>query len=78
MTRYLRRHGVDVLDYRQFRDSTIEQTLLLVRRGDSSVAAGMRTLLGTGRVVYEPDDRLLLDLTLLLGPDVLPLVRLDP
>lgn len=70
-TRELRREGLDVVYYGTA-DTTVDSTLILVRRGP--LAAGHRVLraLGAGRVREAPDPLPRVDVTVLLGPDWRP------
>jgi hypothetical protein len=77
VTLRLRRRGVDVVYFGSAEGGPRDSTWIVVRRGDSSAALALRDLLGLGRIVVEPDPRLLLDLTLLLGTDAAALDR-DP
>jgi len=78
MTSRLRRAGIDVVYFGTARESALDSTLILIRRGDSSFAGRIREAIGGGRVVMEPDDELLLDASVLLGFDVAPEVRINP
>ncbi len=70
-TRRLRHAGIDVVYYGTSTDTALASTLILVRRGDSSFVGRIREVLGTGRVVLEPDPNLLLDASVVLGIDLL-------
>jgi hypothetical protein len=78
VARRLRRAGLDVVNYGSQRDSTLDSTTIVVRRGDSSVALQVRRVLGLGRIRVQPDARLLVDATVLVGPDLARLLRLQP
>jgi hypothetical protein len=69
VTRRLRQAGVDVVSYGTAGTSAGDSTLLVVRSADTAAAWAVREVLGFGRVVIEPDPRLLLDLTVVLGRD---------
>lgn len=69
VTRFLRRHGIDVVFYGSERPGAVAVTTLIVRRGDSTVAIPVRDALGIGRIVVEPAEGALLDISVLLGPD---------
>ncbi len=71
-TRRLRRAGIDVVYYGTSTDTALDSTLILVRRGDSSFVGRIREVLATGRVVLEPDLKLLLDASVILGRDLVP------
>lgn len=75
VTQRLRRAGIDVVFFGT--GTRTDSTMLFVRRGDSAVASAVRDVLGFGRVVVEPDLGLLLDVTVLLGPDAM-LFLTDP
>ncbi|UCF40790.1 MAG: LytR C-terminal domain-containing protein [Gemmatimonadota bacterium] len=77
-TRQLRRRGIDVVYFGTAATDTLRETLIAVRRGDTARAARVREALGIGRVVVEPDPRLLLDASVFLGYDAVPLVNLRP
>lgn len=70
LTGRLRRAGIDVVYFGSERDNDRDATLILVRRGDSTVADPIRGVLGTGRIVVELDSLMLLDVTVLLGRDL--------
>jgi hypothetical protein len=70
VTRRLRRAGIDVVDYGSARDSSLDSTTIVVRRGDSTGARRVRRALGLGRITVEHDPRLLLDASVLIGPDL--------
>ncbi len=78
MTLRLRRAGIDVVYYGSARTRDLDSTLILVRRGDSSVAALIREALGGGRVIMDTAARLLLDASVLLGHDLTSSGRVDP
>jgi hypothetical protein len=77
MTRRIRRTGIDVVHYRSSGER-LDSTLILVRRGDSSFVGRIRAAIGGGRVVMEPDARLLVDASVLLGLDVAPKSDIEP
>ena len=70
LTGRLRRAGIDVVYFGSAGEQDRDSTLILVRRGDSTVADPIRAVLGTGRIVVETDSLLLLDVTVLLGLDM--------
>lgn len=70
VTRRLRRAGIDVVTYGWERDSTLDSTTIVIRRGDSTAAREVRQVLGLGRVRVERDPRLLVDASVLVGPDL--------
>jgi hypothetical protein len=70
VTGQLRRAGVDVVFFGSASQNDLDSTLILVRRGDSTVATPVYKALGAGRIVVEPDSLLLLDVTVLLGRDL--------
>ncbi|UCG84753.1 MAG: LytR C-terminal domain-containing protein [Gemmatimonadota bacterium] len=78
MTTELRRAGIDVVYFGNWRESALDSTLILIRRGDSSFAGVIRDAIGAGRVVLDPDPRLLLDASVVLGRDVAAGGDLDP
>jgi hypothetical protein len=77
VTRLLRRHGIDVVYYGSAEPGSVDSTTFVIRRGDSTVARPLLDVLGIGRVISEPSNRRLLDVTILLGPDAAHLGR-DP
>ncbi len=78
MTRHLRHQGIDVVYVGTAAMDTLSETFIAVRRGDTTVAARVREALGVGRVVAQPDPRLLLDASVFLGRDAVPLVHFHP
>jgi len=78
VTQWLRRKGVDVVYYGTARDSLVHQTQLIIRRGDSVTALALRDLLGFGLVLNEPAERLLLDVSVILGTDASEIPGLNP
>lgn len=78
ITRYLRRAGIDVVSFGSNRDRPVDSTTILIRRGDSTAALRIRAALGLGRIRAEPDARLLLDASVLLGPDASRVIDLHP
>lgn len=70
VARRLRRAGIDVVDYASARDSSADSTTIVIRRGDSTAAVRVRAALGLGRIRVDPDPRLLLDASVLVGPDL--------
>jgi len=65
----LRRAGFDVVSYGTASGTSADSTVLLVRTADTAAGWAVRDALGLGRVVMEPDARLLLDVTVVLGTD---------
>jgi hypothetical protein len=78
VTRRLRRAGIDVVGYSAARDSSLDSTTIVVRRGDSTAALQVRRALGLGRIAVEPDPRLLLDASVLVGPDLARAIGFHP
>ncbi len=70
VTRRLRRAGIDVVSYGSARDSSLDSTTIVVRRGDSTAARQVRQALGLGRIAVDRNPRLLLDASVLIGPDL--------
>lgn len=70
VTQQLRRAGLDVVFYGTSPDSA-DSTVILVRGEDPAAANAVREVLGVGRIVADPDPRLLLDATVILGHDVI-------
>jgi len=77
-TRQLRHAGIDVVYFGTAPMDTLQRTRIAVRRGDSTSAVRIRAALGVGQVVVDPDPRLLLDATVLLGHDAAQLVDFRP
>jgi hypothetical protein len=77
-TRQLRRAGIDVVYFGTASSDTLEQTYIAVRRGDTTAAVRIRAALGVGRIVVEPDSRLLLDASVFLGRDITLLIHFGP
>ncbi len=75
VTERLRRQGIDVVDFGSAPAPHPDSTEILIRRGDSTAAVAVRRALGTGRIVQAPDAGLLVDVTVLLGPDATALDR---
>lgn len=73
VTRFLRRRGIDVV----FTGSGpgAGSTMVIVRRGDTTAAFPVRDALGLGQITVDPDPQLLLDVTVLLGPDAIAIGR---
>lgn len=78
VARRLRQAGIDVVTFGSARDTALDSTTILIRRGDSSAARRVREALGLGRIVVQPDPRLLLDASVLIGRDLRRRVRLHP
>jgi len=70
VTGQLRRAGVDVVYFGSAGVNDLDSTLILVRRGDSTVATPIHQALAAGRIVVELDSLLLLDVTVILGRDL--------
>jgi hypothetical protein len=64
--RYLREHGVDVVAYGTA-DTTVDSTLVLVRRGELERGQVVAKVLGGTVVLSRPDSTLRVDVTVLLG-----------
>lgn len=69
--RRLRRHGIDVVLFGTA-DSAVDSTRVILRRGDKVRAARVQDALGVGHVREAPDSELLVDVTVILGPDFKP------
>ncbi len=78
MTRRLRAKGIDVVFFGTAEVSGQDSTMIIVRSVDSTAASVVREGLGVGRITIEPDPRLLLDVTVVLGRDAAPDGHLDP
>jgi hypothetical protein len=77
-TRQLRHAGIDVVYFGTAAMDTLQETVIAVRRGDTEVGGRVRSALGVGRTVWQPDPRLLLDASVFLGRDVASLVHFGP
>lgn len=73
----LRRAGLDVVSYGTSAEPA-ESTLIIVRGTDPEAGGAVRDALGIGRVVAEPDAKLLLDVTVVLGRDAAGPVHRGP
>ena len=69
-TRRLRQVGLDVVSYGTAPTDTFQLTQILVRRGDSTGAVRIREALQAGEIRVAFDARLLLDVSVILGLDV--------
>ena len=78
MTQRLRRAGIDVVYFGTAAESSLDSTLILIRRGDSVPGLRVREVIGTGRILMDPDPGLLLDVSVLLGHDVARANRIAP
>jgi hypothetical protein len=78
VTQRLRHAGIDVVSFGGAQDTSLDSTVILVRRGDSTDALRVRRALGLGRVLIEPDARLLLDVSVLVGRDLSGVLGLHP
>jgi hypothetical protein len=76
-TIHLRRAGLDVVAYATA-DTTVDATLVLVRRGEGDGAARVVRALGTGTVLVAIDTLRRVDVTVLLGQDFQPPPTLRP
>jgi chemotaxis protein histidine kinase CheA len=72
ITQRLRRRGVDVVFFGSAPGEPVDSTQVIVRRGEREVGLAVQSVLGFGRVVVEPDPRLLLDVSIVLGADAAP------
>ena len=71
MTDRLRDRGLDVVAVGNADASTYAETLVLLRRGDASVARMVAQRLGKGVPLEQRDPTLLVDVTVILGRDLL-------
>jgi len=78
VTLRLRRAGIDVVDFGTAAESSLDETQLVVRRGDSAAAYFVRDILGVGQIVVDLDPDLLLDVSVILGHDAVPPDDLAP
>ncbi len=77
MTRRLRTQGIDVVFFGTADQSGQDSTNIIVRGEDATVGDAVQRGLGVGRITIDPDPRLLLDVTIVLGRDAAPNRRLD-
>ncbi len=78
MTRRLRARGIDVVFFATADQTGQDSTNIIVRGEDATVGDAVRQGLGVGRITIDPDPRLLLDVTVVLGRYSAPNRRLDP
>jgi hypothetical protein len=78
VTRRLRRAGLDVVSVSSGSDAPVDSTEILVRRGDAGAGERVRLALGVGRVIMAADPRLLLDVSVRLGPDAATAIGFHP
>jgi hypothetical protein len=78
VARRLRRAGIDVVYYGTDWSRAVDSTKIVVRSTDSAAGLEVRRVLGFGRLVWEPDPKLLLDVTVLLGPDAASSLKVHP
>jgi hypothetical protein len=76
-TRVLRQQGLDVVFFGNA-DRLVDSTQILVRRGDPTNGRTVRSALGTGRVVVDPDTLRRVDVSVVLGQDFKPPLELHP
>jgi len=68
ITRFLRSHGFDVVEMGNA-DHFDYATTQVIARDDWESASRVRGVLGVGELVSQPDSTLLLDVTVIIGPD---------
>jgi hypothetical protein len=73
-----RRAGIDVVYFGTAAQASVDTTLIMIRRGDSTAAIRVQDVIGAGRIVMDPDPSLLLDVSVLLGHDVARADRITP
>lgn len=78
VTAKLRHDGLDVVSFGSGGGDARTTTEILVRRGDSTKGVRVRNSLGVGRVRLVPDDKLLLDVSVLVGADALAALKIHP
>lgn len=69
VTLELREQGIDVVFYGTADSVVGDTTLIVVRGADTKAGDVVRDALGVGRVLVDPDPRLLLDVSVFLGRD---------
>ncbi len=77
-TRHLRRSGIDVVSFGTALSDSFQVSRVLVRRGDSAVGLRVRDALGAGTVSLAPDPDLLVDVSVILGADLVGAIHLPP
>ncbi len=75
-TLWLRSKGFDVVSFGNAQ--TTDSTLILVRRGSSSIGNRVRSALGLGHVREAPDSLRRVDATIILGNDYQPAAGFRP
>lgn len=75
VTGRLRRAGLDVVYFGTAAMDTLSVTRVVVRRGDESGARRVRDVLQAGQIAMDPDPHRLLDVSVLLGRDLVPASR---
>ena len=76
-TRMLRSHGVDVV-FLGNADSAERTTRVIVRRGDPERARTVVGVLRAGKIVVEADTFRRVDISVILGEDFRPRLRIHP
>jgi len=76
-TRMLRGRGLDVV-FLGNADSAETVTRVIVRRGDPERAKYVVDVLGTGKIVVEPDTFRRVDVSVILGQDFRPVLDIHP
>lgn len=76
-TRMLRARGVDVV-FLGNADTAAALTRLIVRRGNPDRARTVAGVLGTGKIVVEPDTFRRVDVSVILGEDFRPRLGIHP
>jgi polyisoprenyl-teichoic acid--peptidoglycan teichoic acid transferase len=76
-TRMLRSHGVDVV-FLGNADSAEGLTRVIVRRGSPERARTVGAVLGTSKIVVEPDTFRRVDVSVILGEDFRPDLEIHP
>jgi hypothetical protein len=77
VTRHLRQAGLDVVFYGTSADGA-DSTTIIVRGTDPAAGNVVREALGVGRILAEPDPRVLLDVTVVLGRDAVAMFHRGP
>ena len=76
-TLHLRRAGLDVVFYGTSAESA-DSTTIIVRGTDPAAGDVVRYALGVGRIRLDPDPRLLLDVTVVVGRDAVAVLDRGP
>ncbi|RMF61097.1 MAG: LytR family transcriptional regulator [Calditrichaeota bacterium] len=79
ITRYLRQHGIDVVDKRNYKNFNVKQTQIIARRENTERLISIAEVLGipVSRIKVQKKESLQLDATIILGADYQTLTPLQ-